>query len=248
MRSNIQSLERGFAIFEFIVHKGGIGVTEISKELDLNKSTVFSILKTLEDLGYIYKDEVMNTYAATYRLQTLADMTSDPRNIAGFARPILQQLLKIYDETIHFVSAREDSVVYLDKMESTKSIRIYTGIGLEMPLHCTSLGKAILADRTPEEVAAYAQRTGLPGLTTNSITQLDKLRLELDKVKNQGYAIDDEENQEGLYCLGVPVRNKHGAALYAISLSMPKFRQGDYKEKAVIHDLKAAAEKISAFF
>ena len=77
MRSNIQSLERGFAIFEYIVNKGGTGVTELSKELQLNKARCSSILKTLENLGYIYKDELTNTYAATFRLQSLAEMT-DP--------------------------------------------------------------------------------------------------------------------------------------------------------------------------
>ena len=248
MRSNIQSLERGFAIFEYIVNKGGTGVTELSKELQLNKSTVFSILKTLENLGYIYKDELTNTYAATFRLQSLAEMTADPRNITGYARPILQQLMDIYDETIHFVSARENSVVYLEKMESSKSVRIYTGIGLEMPLHCTSLGKVILADRTEEEICAYAERTGLVRYTKNSITRLDLLMKELEKVRQQGYAIDDEENQEGLYCVGVPVRNKHGKSLYALSLSMPKFRQSDYDKKQLVKDLIAAAEKVSGFF
>ena len=156
--------------------------------------------------------------------------------------------MDIYDETIHFVSARENSVVYLEKMESSKSVRIYTGIGLEMPLHCTSLGKVILADRTEEEICAYAERTGLVRYTKNSITQLDHLMKELEKVRQQGYAIDDEENQEGLYCVGVPVRNKHGKSLYALSLSMPKFRQSDYDKKQLVKDLIAAAEKVSGFF
>lgn len=248
MSGNIQSVQRALAIFEYIVNHAGAGVSELSRELQLNKSTVFSLLKTLENLGYIYKNAPTDTYQVTHRIQTLAQMDTNPHSIVGYARPFLEKLHAKYDETVHFIRAAKNEVVYLDKLESTKSIRIHSGVGETMPLHCTGVGKSILAWRSEEEIEAYADRTGLPALTAHTITDLETLKEELRRVRAQEFSIDNEENQEGLYCIGVPVFNRTGDVQFAISLSIPKYRKNEIELSAAVSDLKEAARALLNFF
>ena len=142
----------------------------------------------------------------------------------------------------------DDTVVYLDKLESKKSIRIHSDVGGQMPLHCTAVGKAILAWRGEQGTAEYAARTHLPPMTEHSITGADALREEMRRVRAQGFSIDDEENQDGLYCIGVPIFDKAGAAHHAVSISMPKFRKDEIDLAKAVEDLREAAKGIAAFF
>lgn len=248
MNKGIQSVQRAASILEYIAFHGGAGISELSRELQLNKSTVFSLVKTLEGLGFVYKNELTDSYQATYRMRTLADASQDPRSIIGFARPILQQLQQKYDETVHFVRMQDHVVVYLDKLESSKSIRIHSGVGGTMPLHCTGVGKAILAWQKDEQVDRYIRETGLPPLTEHSIREADVLQEELRRVRAQGFSIDNEENQEDLYCIGMPIFSGDQEVRYAISLSVPKYRKDEVDLSAAVKDLKAAAREISKFF
>lgn len=248
MSKIIQSVQRATQIFEHIVTQSGVGITELSQYMELNKSTVFSIVKTLEQLGYLYKDEQTNKYFATFRIQTLAKANESNDTIVSFARPILQKYLKKYGETIHFGSSAIDTVVYLDKIESDKSIRIHSNIGGEMPLHTTSVGKAILAWRSKQEIEEYSLRTKLQPLTPNSITDFQKLWEEIEKIRLNGYSIDNEENMEGLYCIGVPIFNDKEKPQYSISLALPKYRLNSLDFEQVLRDLNNAAEEIARFF
>lgn len=248
MNKGIQSVQRAAAILEYVALQGGAGISELSRELQLNKSTVFSLVKTLEGLGFVFKNEHTDNYQATYRLRTLADASQDPRSIIGFARPILEKLQQKYDETIHFVRSQDHVVVYLDKLESSKSIRIHSGVGSTMPLHCTGVGKAILAWQSDADVEDYIKDTGLPAMTSHSIRKPDVLREELRRVRAQGFSIDNEENQDDLYCVGMPIFGRDQEVRYAISLSIPKYRKDEIDLSAAVQDLRETASEISKFF
>lgn len=248
MAKNIQSIERAFLIFEQIVALGGSGISELANKFNLNKSTVFGIVKTLENLGYVYKSEDTSNYIATFRIKSLASTEVNLQSIVSYVHPILLNDLGKYGETIHFVRAQKYSVVYLDKIESTKSIRIHTNVGSEMPLHCTSVGKAILAYRSPEEIDAYIQSTGLREYTYNTITNEKDLIKELSTIRENSYSIDNEEIVKGLYCIGVPIFDKEGTPQYAFSLSMPKYRVIDIDTGKMISDIKQSAKRIMEFF
>lgn len=247
MSKIIQSVQRAAQIFEHIVAQNSVGITELSQYMGLSKSTIFSIVKTLVQLGYLYKNEQTNKYSATFRIQTLAKAIENNDTIVSFVRPILQKHLKKYRETVHFGSSAIDTVVYLDKIESDKSIRIHSSIGGEMPLHTTGIGKAILAWRSEQEIQDYFSRTKLQPLTPNTITDFNKLLEEIERIKQNGYSIDNEENMEGLYCIGVPVFNKEKPQ-YSISLSLPKYRLDSLDFEQALCDLNKAAEEIAQFF
>ncbi|HPA60802.1 MAG TPA: IclR family transcriptional regulator [Clostridia bacterium] len=248
MSIQIQSLQRAMAILEYIAVHQGAGVSELSREMSLNKSTVFSILKTFVALGYLFKNEMTGQYQITFRLHSLVGEDPKPGSFISYARPHLQKIAQKYDETVHFVTGDENTVVYIDKLESTKPIRIHTVVGAEQPLHCTAVGKAILAWRDENEIIAYAKRTGLKSMTENSITDIATLLQEMKKIREQGFSIDDEENQPDLYCIGMPVFNDKGKALYAISLSMPKYRKDELVVDEVVNDLKQTAQELNKFF
>ena len=244
----IQSVQRAAAILEYIALQGGAGISELSRELQLNKSTVFSLVKTLEGLGFVFKNERTENYQATYRLRTLADASQDSRSIISFARPWLEKLQQKYDETVHFVRLQEHMVVYLEKLESNKTNRIHSDIGGTMPLHCTGVGKAILAWQSEEIVEEFIRESGLPAMTSHTIRKADILKEELRRVRAQGFSIDDEENQDDLYCIGVPVFGRNQEVTYAISLSIPKYRKDEIDLSEAVQDLRETAREISKFF
>lgn len=248
MNKMIKSLEKGIKILEHIIFEGGAGISHISQELNLNKSTVFGVIKTLESLGYVFKEDAGNCYRATYRIQTLANTNVADDSIVSYSRPFFIKFNKKYNETVHFVRSLMNAVVYLEKIESTKSVRIYSSIGSEQPLYCTAVGKSILAWRSEKEIAEYLNMIKLIPLTSHTIVRPEELLDEIKEVRRQGYSIDDEEYQEGLYCISVPIFSKHDEVKYAISISMPKFRKDDYDLEIIVKDLKGIATQISSFF
>lgn len=245
---NNQSLERAFTILETIANTDGIGVSDIAREVGLNKSTAFGLIKTLDNLGYIFKNEDTEKYQLTYKIKNLAESGSDRHDILSYAMPHLNKLSDKYGEIIHFVAASEEEVFYLEKIESTKAIRVYTGIGSSMPMYCTGVGKSILSTRTEEEVRDYAKKVGLKKITKNTITNIEDLLKDLELTRKRGYAIDDGENQEELYCLGVPITNKKGEGVYALSISMPGFRIDEYDFEELVLDLQNSKSSIERFY
>ncbi|MFB0972121.1 MAG: IclR family transcriptional regulator [Neofamilia sp.] len=245
---NNQSVVRAFKILETISSTDGIGVSDIAREVELNKSTAFGLIKTLDNLGYIFKNEDTDKYQLTYKIRNLAEESADGHEILSYAKPYLKKLSEKYGEIIHFVAASGEEVFYLEKIESTKAIRVYTGIGSSMPMYCTGVGKAILSTRSEEEVREYAEKVGLEKITPNTITTIDELIKDLKLTAKRGYGIDDGENQEELYCIGVPIKNKKGEGVYALSISMPKFRKDEYDFDELIADLLEAKEGIEKFY
>lgn len=201
---NNQSVERAFKILETIASTEGIGVSDIAREVKLNKSTAFGLIKTLDNLGYIFKNEDTDKYQLTYKIRNLAEEGAAGHEILNYAKPFLKKLSKKYGEIIHFVAASGEEVFYLEKIESTKSIRVYTGIGSSMPMYCTGVEKSILSTRSEEEVREYAKKVELEKLTDKNHNDIEELLEDLRLTKERGYAIDNGENQEELFCVGIP--------------------------------------------
>lgn len=246
---NNQSVERAFTILETIASSAdGIGVSDIARELELNKSTAFGLIKTLDNLGYIFKREDTERYQLTYKLRDIVDLRMDQHDILHYAMPYLNQLSEKYGEIIHFVTAAESKVYYLEKIDSTKAIRIISGKGTSMPMYCTGVGKAILSTRSEEEVREYANHVELHKCTEKTITDIDSLLKDLKNTRERGYSIDDEENQEEVFCIGVPITDKKGVGLYAVSISMPEFRKDEYDLNKMIFDLQEVRSQLEKFF
>ncbi|WP_099203223.1 IclR family transcriptional regulator [Miniphocaeibacter massiliensis] len=242
----IQSVDRAFKILEYISAKNSAGISEISRDLDINKSTVFGLIKTLESLGYIVKSKRDSKYLLSYKFYSLSSRSAHSMPILDVIKPYLEKLSKKYGETVHLVVGTDNSVVYIDKLDGTQSISVFTKIGAKMPLHCTGVGKAILSLRDNIQVMEYADFFGLETFTKNTITNKFKLIEEIEKIRKQGYSLDDEEAQYDLFCIAIAFKTEKEE--YSISISVPKFRINEKLKKSIIEDLLEIKDSMSKYY
>lgn len=247
-KRNIQSVERALSILEFCGKQGGAGVTEIAQGLELNKSTAYGLIRTLENLNYLIKNQETDDYQLSLKILELASHIHQAMPIIDIAKPYLLSLVDTYGETVHLVAANDSDIAYIDKVDSPKSIRVETSVGQYRGLYCTGVGKAILANRSDDQIELYLETTKLEPHTDHTITNPAELREELTQTRLRGYAIDDEETYNELYCLAVAICDGTGTPQYAISISMPKYRVNDQLELEMAQTLKRIKGKIESYF
>lgn len=243
----IQSVQRAFSLIELLSREQEMGISELSRLSGLHKATVFRMLATLEALGYVRKNPKTEQYSLTLKFLTISTTGLSHYSIKKQLRPILKELSEEFGETVHLVERSGDSVVYIDKYESEQnSIRMVSHIGMEQGMTTTAVGKALLAYEPPSEVAALWNRTEHPAKTEFTVTDLKAFETELEQVKQNGYAVDNEENELGVRCVAVAVADAFGARRYAVSVSAPVGRMSDEKVKKIAARmsrlLKAARE------
>ncbi|MCG0276309.1 MAG: IclR family transcriptional regulator [Thermosediminibacteraceae bacterium] len=217
--NNVQSIERAMRILEELAEEeDGIGVTELSSRVGLHKSTVHRILNTLLRMGYVEQNPKSEKYRLGTKLLYLGGAILDRMDIRKESHELLKQLAEEVNETVHLVIPDNDKALYIDKIDSKRTIRMYSQIGRHVPLHASAVGKAILAFSSPEYVQKVIKK-GLDRYTRNTIVDPDRLIEHLKEIRAQGYAVDDEENEEGIRCVGAPVFDYTGKVIAAISIS-----------------------------
>ena len=221
----VKSVVRSMSILELIAKSSDpLGVTEISKELDIHKSTVHRLLETMKYLGYISQNESTGKYSTGLKLFEIGSLAIDDLDLNKTVEPYLEDLMKETGETIHLAVLDSGEIVYTGKVESQKTIRMYSKIGKRVFAHSTSLGKVILAYSSQEKKKEIIRNKGLPKQTDNTIDEKEEFFQHLDTVKEQGYAIDDEENEVGIRCIAGPIFNHKGETIAAFSISGPATR------------------------
>ncbi len=241
----IKVLDKAFKIVELFDEKGKeLSVTEIHDLLGFNKASIFRILKNLQDADYLEKDPDTLRYKLGLRLYSLGLLAEPHSTIRRITRPFLAKLNEQCGETVHLAVLNHGEVLYLDKIEGKKTIRVITRIGTKLPAHCSGLGKVLLASLSEETLEKIIRETGLQRFTDNTITDLTALKTELTRIREQRYAVDNEEIEEGLKCAAAPVRDSQGKVVAAISISVPKERF-DKDISTFISMVKKTAEQIS---
>ena len=243
----IQSISKAFKILTVISESKKIGVSELSRLLGWHKSTVFGIVNTLETEGYIKKDPDSSKYSLSLKLIALSSSALNNLDTYQLVHPHLLDITKKTGETTHFVLPDKYDVIYIDKVESKKSMRIATQIGKRMPMYCTGVGKAIMAFRSKQFINTAISNTDLNPLTKYTITDYDNLIDELTQVRINGYAMDNEEVEEGLSCVAVPVLNEENEAIAAISIAGPTIRMSKDRIPTLVKELKQCTDNISYF-
>jgi len=225
----VQAIDRAVMILRlFSDERRELKLTDIAEELDLNKSTVHGIISTLKYHGLIDQNEDTQKYRLGLYLMELGDRVSHSLDIIEISSPIIKDLCSQVEETVHLGTLDGDEVVYIDKKESNQSMRIFSAIGARNPAHCTGVGKAMLAYRDMDKLEELLPDE-LVKLTPHTITDKKELIKELSQIREQGYALDNEENTVGLTCVAAPIFDKNGEAKYAISISGPTIRM-NYKQ------------------
>jgi IclR family KDG regulon transcriptional repressor len=245
-KKNIQSIVRGFMIIDYLMSKDkGERLTTISRDLCLNKSTVFTIVSTLEILEVLSQDHETGKYHLGLKLLEYGLHVQRNMELITIAKPYLQNLSDKYGETVHLAVLSGNEVIYLDKVNSPKAMQIVTHIGQRLQANISALGKAILSylpederDRIIDSLA-FTQYT--PYTICNKTLFLEKLR----EVKERGYATDSDESEIGLSCIGAPIWDSSKKVIAAVSLACPTSRMVHSDKPEIISCVMETAAQIS---
>ena len=243
----IKVLEKALAIIDLFDEPGlELTATEIAERLELNKTTAFRIASVLEVAGYLAKAPSTLRYRLGFKLFHLGSLVEGSAHIQRRARPYLEELKQQCDETVHLVVLHHGEALYLDKIEGKRAVRVVSRVGQTLPAHCSAVGKCLLAYLPDAEVDAIVRERVLERFTENTITDRAALHAELRRVRERGYATDEEEIELGLKCVAAPIRNAADEVVAAISLSGPKFRLDGEEMKRIVRLVLAAASRVSA--
>jgi DNA-binding IclR family transcriptional regulator len=220
-----QVVDRVVDILEAFTRLGPeLGVSDISRALGLKKATTHRLLASLRRRGIVAQDPVSRRYRLGLKLWELGQMATNQVDWLERVRPYLQELTDTVGETTHLAVLNEGQVLYVEKVESTRSLRMPSQVGRRLPAHCTGVGKALLAFLPEEVVRALIARHGLPRFTRNTITDQGALDAELALIRARGYSVDNEEIEEGLVCIGAPIRDHTSHVVAAVSMAGPSSR------------------------
>ncbi|MCP4021219.1 MAG: IclR family transcriptional regulator [Desulfobacteraceae bacterium] len=217
---SVQSIDRAFDILELLsVEPRGMTMTDIGLKLDLHKSTVHRLLSSMRERGYIEKSAETGNYRLGLGFVELASLYLNSLELKTEAQPFLHRLTQKTGQT-SFLAIRDGrEVVYIDKVETYDSLRRYKIIGRRRPLHATSLGKALLSGLNDEEIdQLYADRT-FEQLTPKTILSFNDLMKQIKEIRQQGWSIDDEENEMGTKCVGAPIFDYRDRVIASLSLA-----------------------------
>jgi DNA-binding IclR family transcriptional regulator len=245
----IQTVSNALRLLEMFDEQERLGVTELSRRLDLHKNNVFRLLATLEQAGYIEQCAEDDQYRLGLRCLELGQHYSRSRSLLCRARPVLAALARELGETAHLGIDQDDEVAHLASELPDRMLVTARREGLRLPLHCTALGKVLLAFAEDGRRAAFDRdraSVGLAARTPATLVDRDKLFEQLRTAAGLGFALDVEECEIGLVCAAAPVLDRSGRAVAAISVSAPTARvDEDELHRRVAPAVQAAALDLS---
>lgn len=247
-RSGVQSLTRAFSLLEALSEQpAGAHLQELVSQTGLHKSTVHRLLASMISLGYVKKvAEEEGKYRLTLKLFEIGGRIASNIDVTSICRIPLERLRNQVQEAVHLIVRDGCDGVYVQKWESqTNSYQMFSRIGMQRPLYCTAAGKSILSLLSDREVAQIWNNTEIKAYTENTITNLEQLYGELDEIRQQGYALDNQENELGVRCVAAPIRDTTGQSQSAFSISAPIIRMSDDRIQEMVPILLETARTIS---
>lgn len=244
--SSVPALDRGLAILEAVAKsRSGLTLSQLTRTLDLPKSSVFCLLLTLERAGYLRRNTATKRYQCEMKLVRIAGQALEGITLREKARPVLRRLLEQTHLTVHMGIAGENEVTLIEKLTPHTSSSMATWVGKGLDFHCTSLGKCLLAFSPEPDVDRILGNHALLRHNENTIASIQRLRTELTKVRSLGFAVDDEEEEIGVRCIGAPVLDVHGRAIAAISISGDTAQIDMTNSSGLCMKVRKAAELLS---
>lgn len=221
----VQALSRGLKLLEIVSKEpSGIALSKISRDVKLSKTSTHRLLNTLILNGFVHKDSLRGEYFPSMKLLSLSSELLSNSNFSEITRSYMEPIAKETGETIHLVLFDGNLAVYVEKVESPNTIRMYSSIGNEAPLHCTGVGKAILAFLDKEKIKELLGKGPLQRYTKNTIVDINELLADLEEIKIRGFSIDNSEHEENVCCIATPLFSRTGRVVGAISISAVSYR------------------------
>lgn len=246
----VQTVEKALEIIELLTgnqYIDGVSISELSKELDLGKSTVHRIIETMEAKGYIHQDNDTKKYHLSWKLFELGNSIPRRRNLFTMDTTLLQALCDKFQETVNMGVRVDDSVVTIHKINPTSSLIANLQIGTREALHATAMGKALMSQMTREEIVKLLGTGPYEQFTSKTIKDVNQLTENINIIRGRGYSLDDEEYSAGLTCISVPLKNYRNEIVAAISISGATIRMTEDKLNEIQKELKHVAERLSAY-
>jgi len=221
----VRALSRGLRVLEILVDSPlGLPLSRIAEQSGLSKSSAHRLLQTLVQNGYLSQKQESGHYFPSLKVLTLSHKLIEDTDLRAVSHPHLEALAKATGETAHLVLLDHDSMIYVDKVESSSPIRMYSRIGRSAPAHCTGVGKVILAHLSADRRADLLGGEALARYTPNTITDRVELEQNLAQIRQRGFAVDDGEHEESVRCLASPLFGADGRIVGAMSIATVSYR------------------------
>lgn len=224
----VQTIERISAILDILrQNPDGISVKNVSEKVKLPMGTTHRLLSSLLYFGFVSQDSSSKQYQLGFKLVELGNARLEQIDLRTVARPHLKKLSQKANESVHLVVLDEYEALYLDRIDSSEShhgLQMAFKVGMRINAHSSGVGKVLLSALSEDEINLFIKTKGLPKRTEKTITDANQLKIELETVRNQGYAVDDEEDDLGTRCVAAPIRNESGNVIAAISITGPTIR------------------------
>lgn len=245
-RSN-QSSEKLLLILEQMSEQDEpVRLQELSRMVHMNESTALRYVATLQKSGYVVQDADTGRYSLSYKICAIAANVSSRKSIRNICSPYLRSIAQIFAESANIAEEHNMTVIYIEAVSGPRQLLMTTRrIGNVSPMHCTAVGKLLLLNYTLPQIDQFIATKGLPALTTHTVTTREALIRELDGVRKQGYALDNEEYEPGARCVAVPIYDYTGKIVAGMSVSGPATRMTDEHIYAKLPFLLDASQQIS---
>jgi DNA-binding IclR family transcriptional regulator len=221
-------------------------MSELARQVGLNRSTTYRILLSLERTGLVRKDEETGTYSLGLATFEIGNAYLSQMDLIQVCRPVMADLAQKVQETVHLAVLSNQEIVYVEKVDSPRTLGVISKIGQRGPLYSTALGKVLLAHQPKQEQSKIIREMRLKAFTVNTITSKKDLVKELKRVREQGYALDQRESEIDIECIGAAIKNYLGDTIAALSISGPQKKIKTAGDKEFINSVVEAANLISS--
>src|SRR5512146_1195043 len=241
------STARLFQIIEFLAcSRDWVSLRTMARELGISAASAYRSLNSLKGLGYVRQHPQDSKYQLTLKIAWVSAQVLENVQLRQIAHPFLQNLTSVTNETTHLAVLEDREFVYIDKVDNTQAMRMRSRVGQRGQLHCTAAGKSMLAFMPEAELLPLVQRLKFQPLTDNTITDCTKFLEHLNRVRRLGYAVDDEENEMGIRCIGSPIYDHAGRLAGALSISGWTITMTRERIPQLAPELMQACQRISS--
>ena len=241
--------DRLFGVLEYLAEHGPSRLNEIAEAAGLNKTTCYRVISSLEYMGYAEQTEPGGVYSLTFKVVDVANRYLEGIDVISMTRPALTALMQETGETVHLVIRDHGDIVYIDKVESTRNnVRMVSRVGSRIPFYRSAVGKALASSMGEEQVRSLWQSCVIERKTDRTITDYSRFLAEVDEARKLGFALDREENEPGVTCIGAALTIGGDAARYAFSVSVPTGRLDAERMELLTRKVLETREALNASF
>ncbi len=244
-QNRIQSVDRAFDVLDILASKHGLTLSEIATELNQSPATIYRVLSTLQARKIVETDPVTQVWDIGPTAFQIGYAFIRRSSVVERSRPIMRDLMVQTGETANLGIEKSDKVVFVSQVETDETIRAFFPPGTQSPMHASGIGKALLAHYSNDRLAKLLKRHSLEQFTNKTITDPKEILHEMENIRAQGFAFDDEEKNLGMRCIASPILNSYGEAVAGISVSGPTHRMTLNRINSISTAVMNAAKTLS---